>query len=200
MNTTLNILSEIIEYLQKYQYEKDKEPTNLKDFVIWLNGFIFNRNFDSNSLHNEKDLNLQFTHLLIMQSKYFKMYCKKALKNSIINTPDDFSFLYHLNHYDSFRKMELIHIHLLEAPSGIEVIKRLLKKELIEEFDDPEDKRAKRIRITNRGRKETKKLLPLMKEVYSNMTAELLLAEKLHFISFLKKLNDYHVKNNEPNK
>ena len=87
-----------------------------------------------------------------MQSKHYKMYCKEALVDTDINSPDEYSFLYHLSLVDSFRKMELIHIHLLEAPSGIEVIKRLLKKDFIEEFDDPDIKRDKRGRRTQKGK------------------------------------------------
>ncbi len=129
-----------------------------------------------------------------MQSKHYKTYCKEALENTEINSPDEYSFLYHLSLVDSFRKMELIHIHLLEAPSGIEVIKRLLKKDFIEEFDDKDDKRAKRVRLTNKGRKETDKITPQIKSVYSKMTAEMTLKDKLYAVSLLKELNDYHLK------
>ncbi len=142
--------------------------------------------------HDENDIDMELTFLLIMQSKHYKTYCKEVLVDSEINSPDEYSFLYHLSLVDSFRKMELIHIHLLEAPSGIEVIKRLLKKGFIEEFDDKQDKRAKRIKITNEGRVETEKLTPQMQTVYSKMTAKMLLKEKIHIISLLKELNDYH--------
>jgi DNA-binding MarR family transcriptional regulator len=88
--------------------------------------------------------------------------------------------------------MELIKMHHLEPASGIEVLKRLLKKGFIAEFDDVEDKRAKRIRITEKGKKELQRIMPKMKEVFQLMTAELSLNEKLHAVGFLKQMNDFH--------
>jgi len=89
--------------------------------------------------------------------------------------------------------MELIRIHMMEAPSGIEVLKRLLAKDFIEEFEDPDDKRAKRIKITDRGQKELESCLPAMQQVFKQMTAEMSLSEKLHFIAALRDINDFHV-------
>jgi DNA-binding MarR family transcriptional regulator len=137
-------------------------------------------------------LDMELSFLLVMQSRYYKTYAKRVLGESELTSPDGFSFLYHLNHTDSYRKMELIKMHHLEPPSGIEVLKRLLKKGLIAEFDDADDKRAKRIRITEKGKKELQRIMPKMKEVFQLMTAELSLNEKLHAVGFLKQMNDFH--------
>ncbi len=86
-------------------------------------------------------------------------------------------------------------MHQLEPPSGIEVLKRLIKREFIEEFDDPDDGRAKRIRITEKGKQKIKIILPKMEQVFSSMSADMSLNEKLHVVSFLQQMNDYHIKN-----
>lgn len=192
MNNSLNIVTELVEQLKRFENEKGQEPKDLKEFTVWLNQVVFEHHTSSESGHGENDIDMELTFLLIMQNKHYKTYCKEALVETEIKSPDEYSFLYHLSLVDSFRKMELIHIHLLEAPSGIEVIKRLLKKDFIEEFDDKEDKRAKRVRITEKGRLETERLTPNMKKVYSKMTAEMSFKEKTHVISFLRELNDYH--------
>ncbi len=196
MNNSLNIITELIEHVKRFEHEKGQEPKDVKEFIIWLNQFLFEQYYALESSHDENDIDMELTFLLIMQNKHYKMYCREALVNTDINSPDEYSFLYHLSLVDSFRKMELIHIHLLEAPSGIEVIKRLLKRGFIEEFDDKEDKRAKRVRITNKGRQETDKLTPQMKDVYSKMAAGMTLKEKLHILSFLKRFNDHHQNSN----
>jgi DNA-binding MarR family transcriptional regulator len=193
MSNTLNNVEEFIEHLRRFEIEKGQEPQDLKEFAIWLSQLMFESHASVESNQEESNIDMELTFLLIMQSKHYKTYCKEALINTEINSPDEYSFLYHLSLVDSFRKMELIHIHLLEAPSGIEVIKRLLKKEFIEEFDDKDDKRAKRVRITTKGRTETDKITPQMKSVYSKMTAEMSLKEKLYAVSLLKELNDYHL-------
>ena len=58
--------------------------------------------------------------------------------------------------------------------------------------DDPIDKRAKRIKVTELGRKELNKYLPLMHEVFKQMTGDMNRAEKLHFIAALREINDFH--------
>jgi DNA-binding MarR family transcriptional regulator len=193
MNTSISILKELIQHLE--DFEQKHQKANIKDFVMWLNERVFNENQGNKKNQDKSELNMELTHYLVTQNKYFKTYCKAALHDSNLATPDDFSFLYHLTVVDSFRKMELINIHLLEAPSGIEVLKRLHKKGFIEEFDDANDKRAKRIRITKKGQTEVKKLEPKMKEVYHKMSADMNMKEKIHFISLLKKLSDYHSEN-----
>lgn len=200
MDNYLNIIAELIGYLKKFENEMGQEPKNVKDFTIWLNQFVFEQQHPLESSHEESDIDMELTFLLIMQSKHYKMYCKEALVSTDINSPDEYSFLYHLSLVDSFRKMELINIHVLEAPSGIEVIKRLLKKNFIEEFDDKEDKRAKRVRITEKGRQETDNIEPQMKEVYLKMAAQMSFKEKNYFISFLRKINDYHQSQKEKKK
>jgi DNA-binding MarR family transcriptional regulator len=200
MNNSLNIVTALIEHLKRFEIEKGQEPQDVKEFAIWLSQLMFESHNSLESNQDESNIDMELTFLLIMQSKHYKTYCKEALVNTEINSPDEYSFLYHLSLVDSFRKMELIHIHLLEAPSGIEVIKRLLKKDFIEEFDDKDDKRAKRIRITNKGRKETDKITPQMKSVYSKMTANMSLKEKLYAVSLLKELNDYHLTPKEKRK
>lgn len=193
MEQSINITKELLDYLNAYSKEKSREPKDLREFIVWLSSLFFDTHHSAKMNKNESDLDMELTFLLIMQNRHYKTYSKKVLQNSEMKTPDDFSFLYHLSLIDSFRKMELINIHLLEAPSGIEVLKRLLKKKLIEEFDDPDDKRAKRIRLTKKGSSELKKIVPQMQEVYKHMTAGMNMKEKVHVISFLNKINDFHL-------
>jgi len=136
---------------------------------------------------------MELAFLLALQNRHYKAYAKEALGDSELSSPEGFSFLYHLSLTDSFRKMELIKMHQLEPPSGIEVLKRLLKRAFIEEFDDPDDGRARRIRITAAGRKKIQLILPKMKQVFSSMSADMSLNEKMHVLAFLRKMNAYHL-------
>jgi DNA-binding MarR family transcriptional regulator len=192
MKSSLKVLKEILHWLEEYQNENHTDNHNLDSFIIWLNSRLFSEAKAEKSQHSPESLDMELSFLLVMQSRYYKTYAKKVLGESELTSPDGFSFLYHLYHTDSFRKMELIKMHHLEPPSGIEVLKRLLNKGLIEEFDDADDKRAKRISITGKGKKELQSIMPKMKEVFHLMTAELSLNEKLHAIGFLKQMNDFH--------
>ena len=188
MKTSLDILKEILHWLEKYQNETHTDDHSLESFILWLNSKLYTET----SKHSPEMLDMELSFLLVMQSRYYKAYAKKVLGESELTSPDGFSFLYHLSLTGSFRKMELIKMHNLEPPSGIEVLKRLLKKGFIAEFDDEDDKRAKRISITEKGKKELERIMPKMKEVFHLMTAELSLNEKIHAVGFLKQLNDFH--------
>jgi len=69
-------------------------------------------------------------------------------------------------------------LHNLEAPSGIEIIKRLLRNKLIEEFADEEDRRAKRIQITKKGAEELESIEPQITKIFTKFTENLELDEK----------------------
>jgi len=194
MKSSLEILKEIVHWLEEYQNEKHTDDYGLDSFIIWLNSRLFSEVQAEKSQHSPESLDMELSFLLVMQSRYYKTYAKRVLGESELTSPDGFSFLYHLKHTDSFRKMELIKMHNLEPPSGIEVLKRLLNKGFIEEFDDKDDKRAKRIKITEKGKNELQRIMPKMKEVFHLMTAELSLNEKLHAVGFLKQMNDFHYK------
>ena len=192
MTSSLDILKNIVHWLEEYQNENLTDDHSLESFIIWLNSRLFSDGRAEKSKHNTELLDMELSFLLVMQSRYYKAYAKKVLGESELTSPDGFSFLYHLSLTDSYRKMELIKMHHLEPPSGIEVLKRLLKKGLIEEFDDADDKRARRIKITEKGKKELQIVMPKMSEVFQWMTAELSLNEKLHVLAFLKQMHDFH--------
>ena len=192
MKSSLEIIKEIVHWLEEYQNENRTDNCSLESFIIWLNSRLFSEGKAEKSQHSPESLDLELSFSLVMQNRYYKAYAKKVLGESELTSPDGFSFLYHLSFTDSFRKMELIKMHHLEPPSGIEVLKRLLNKGLIEEFDDADDKRAKRIKITDKGKKELQVVMPKMSEVFHLMTAELPLNEKVHLLSFLKRMNDFH--------
>ena len=193
MKTSFEVVRELIQWFERYAEENPDGDTDLNSFIIWLNSKLFADEHASQSDHDQDVLDMELSFLLALQNRHYKAYAKEALGESELSSPEGFSFLYHLSLVDSYRKMELIKMHHLEPPSGIEVLKRLLKREFIEEFDDPDDGRAKRIRITETGTKKLEEILPKMQKVFSSMTAEMSLSEKLHVVSFLRQMNDYHI-------
>lgn len=189
------ILKELITWIEKFEAQSSQDKKNLRDFLIWLNSKVFDESSSHHSVDDIHMIDMELTFLLIMQNKHYKSYSKKVLGNSEITSVEGFSFLYHLSLVGSYRKMELIKMHLLEPPSGIEILKRLFKKGLISEFDDPNDKRAVRIKITEKGRNELNKNMKGMQKVFKTMTAEMSVNEKVHITSFLRNINEYHIEN-----
>ena len=193
MNTSFKVIGELIQWFETFMEENPDGGADINSFIIWLNTKLFADEHAKQSEHDQDFLDMELSFLLALQNRHYKSYAKDALIESDLSSPEGFSFLYHLSLVDSYRKMELIKMHQLEPPSGIEVLKRLLKRNFIEEFDDPDDGRAKRICITESGKQKIQEVLPKMKKVFSSMTANMSLNEKLHVLSFLKQMNDYHV-------
>lgn len=153
--------------------------------TTWLNNRLFVE--ESSSEHTPHD-ELLLTFKIMYLNKDLKKQTKEALSNSSISSIDEYSFLLHLDYQESFRKMELIEMHNLESPTGIEIIKRLLKKKLIEEFADEEDRRAKRIKISVVGLRELQELKPKIELVFGKFSAVLNLHEKIQLSGILNKL------------
>jgi DNA-binding MarR family transcriptional regulator len=167
------------------EFNKNNASGTMEDFVVWLSGKFF-QSEESDGHQEQLDLMLAFQ--ISMLNKSIKRQTKEVISESSLSSLDGYSFLLHLENEDSFRKMELIEMHNLEAPTGIEIIKRLLSKGLIQEFNDPEDKRAKRIRMTENGKAELDRLKPLVDAKFKSFAKSLPLNDKLSLVAALNKL------------
>ncbi len=130
--------------------------------------------------------------LLALMYRYAKSYIKKALKESPFRTADEFSYLITLMTYSSMTKTELINKQVMEKTSGTEVIRRLISRGFIIEFDDNGDKRSKRIKITEQGKKAIFDILPAMNTVSGIITGNLTGDEINTLAYILKKLDYFH--------
>jgi DNA-binding MarR family transcriptional regulator len=179
----LRLLKDIIELIEEFQTSNDSEK--IEDFTIWLNNKLFSLpHSESHSSHDE----LLIAFKIMLLNKELKKQTKSVLSESKISSIDEYSFLLHLDYQESFRKMELVELHNLEAPTGIEIIKRLIKNGFVDEFPDEEDKRAKRIKITKRGIQELNFIKPKIDLIFSKFTAPLDLNEKIKTSGMLDKL------------
>jgi len=130
--------------------------------------------------------------LIVLMNRYAKSYIKKVLIGSNLQTPDEFSFLITLMTYDNLTKSELITKQVMEKTSGTEVLRRLIKKGMIAEAADKNDKRSIRVSITQLGSEEIIKMLPLMSKVTKIVVGNLT-SEEINTLSYLlKKLNYFH--------
>jgi DNA-binding MarR family transcriptional regulator len=178
------LVKELIKYSE--EFHQTNASNSIEDFTIWLNNKLFSNEHSMDSAHGELLIAFKLMHL----NKTLKKKTKNVLAESNISSIDEYSFLLHLNFQESFRKMEIIELHNLEAPTGIEIIKRLIKNKLIEEFPDEEDKRAKRVKITKKGLSELSGIKPKIDLIFSKFTQPLNLNEKIQMSGILDKLID----------
>ncbi len=195
------ILKSLIEHLFDFdtEFQGDKSYT-MGDFVGYLNARYSGqvseiRNIagaEEEWVKDNVDVNTEISTLLVFMYRYAVVYFKKALKEGNINTLDEFSFLITLMTYPSLTKTDLIQKLIMEKTSGVEVIKRLLKHGLIEEFANPNDKRSVLVAITTKGKEELSSLLPRMGLVGSVVVGNLNPTEVSSLSYLLRKLDYYH--------
>ena len=191
--------------LERFEQENHTEKGSLSDFGAWLVGkqseslVSKNEMVDTSSLLVPAELRAAADHpeviigkLLTFLSRYLKIYFKKGLEDSVLTTGDDFTYLATLLHKGSLTKTELIMLNAHEKTSGMEVIKRLLNNDLIEQSDDESDKRSKRISLTSKGKSVLIQSFDMMGKVGKICTGDLTDAEKNQLMNLLKKLDNFH--------
>jgi DNA-binding MarR family transcriptional regulator len=92
----------------------------------------------------------------------------------------------------SLSKTELINLMVTEKTSGTETIKRLLKKEMLEEIKLIDNKKSVHVKITDKGIQTISDVMPLIDKVTKIISGNLT-DEELNFLSsILKKLDVFH--------
>ena len=86
----------------------------------------------------------------------------------------------------------MIQNQIMEKTSGTDIINRLLKQGLIEQYDDSVDKRSVRVQITQAGRIELLSIMPNMQMVSQIVAGNLTETEKNMLAYSLRKLEVFH--------
>lgn len=86
-------------------------------------------------------------------SKLNMNYANLALKGTGLNQIEEFGMLYTIRQDGNPKKTEVIFANLFELSSGTDMLNRMKKRGLVTEYNDKEDKRSKRLRLTSEGEK-----------------------------------------------
>jgi DNA-binding MarR family transcriptional regulator len=126
-------------------------------------------------------------------TKYQHFYSRKAMQRLPVDNFEDWVYLATLHFNGSMRKSELIHQNISEFTSGTNVINRLLKHALVAEFDDPDDARSKRVKITEKGVDWVQQSLPDMINVSDLLWQKVLTDEEMELaFHILLKADRFH--------
>jgi len=85
--------------------------------------------------------------------KLHTIYAVAATAGTGINTSEEFSLLNAIDSLNEPRKTVAIYTALFELSTGTDMLNRLKKIGFIIEYDDTEDRRSKRVKITPKGYK-----------------------------------------------
>jgi DNA-binding MarR family transcriptional regulator len=125
-------------------------------------------------------------------ARFAEMYTKKALADLPVSNTDEIVYLMILDELGTPRKSDLINQHLSEFSTGVEIIRRLAKAGLVEEFPDADDRRTKRVRLTPAGQQLLCQTYPKMNVVAQIVAGSLTEAEKDILLQILGRLEKRH--------
>ncbi|WP_297983461.1 winged helix DNA-binding protein [uncultured Chryseobacterium sp.] len=177
-------------------FSNESKSGSMEDFRIWLNKKAYEKEnprhlFEKHDLQ-VNDLENEICKQILLLNRFAKQMIRKGLANFPQLANEEFTYLYRLADYDSLTKMQLVEKNGHEKQTGIEIIKRLIKNGLVEEYDDAKDKRTKRVKITEAGMELFKNSTQEVTTVAKILSADLTDEEKATLLISLKKLNDFH--------
>lgn len=184
------LLQTLLPYLEEYERSYPNQERT-QHFAVWLARKTAEQEQvkPSDAGHDEA---ARIQQLLVYLNRYARNYAKKALEGSVLGGMDEYVYLRILSDTGGMTKSDLIYRNRHEKPTGMEIIRRLLTAELVEQSDDPDDRRSKQLRITASGSNVLNQLSVRMHVVWELVTGNLNSAEKLLMLQILEKLETFH--------
>jgi DNA-binding MarR family transcriptional regulator len=143
---------------------------------------------------NLEDLN-ENSRILMYISKlhrYMQVRSKPVIKKLGFSKEHEYSMLTYVFLLKNPNKKELAKKMLLENSTAVEITNRLVRKGLIEETTDTEDKRSTRLTITPKGEQKLVESYPFMEKAYMGFLGSLAGGEQAQLAYLLEKLEQYH--------
>jgi DNA-binding MarR family transcriptional regulator len=194
-------LVQLIKQYEAYKVQKSGGTTedSLADFMLYLTDQM-NTNtsttadfgIDSWQNFNRQTMAEMGVSYLGKMNRYVENYCRKTMPKTQVPSIDEFTYLILLLQFESLTKTELIHHNGHPITTGTEIIKRLLKKEFISQFDDATDKRSVRVKLTDAGRVALFSTASATKTISSLATGILSDQELISLVNTLRKLDEFH--------
>lgn len=198
-----DLLTNLLPLLSRFEQEKSgSEPGRIEDFATWMTDYLLMQQTHqdkrlpvtaSEDLPRGEDKAVTLGKLVYYMYRYARFYTKKALKDSMLNSLDEFTFLVTLLNIPAITKTELINKMVYDKTTGIELINRMIKQGLIAEKENPADKRSKIIQITDLGRVTLFSSFEELGKVSRIIPGNLSAAELHTLITLLDKLDHHHL-------
>jgi DNA-binding MarR family transcriptional regulator len=195
MNTDffIDLLHQVKDFENSDTY---KPHSTVEDFRMWLNDRKYRKESPTKLFKNEEH-EVSFTEneickQVLLLGRYSKQLIRKGLGDFPELANEEFTYLYRLKDEPNLTKIQLIERNGHEKQTGTQIIKRLLEYELVEEKNDSEDKRSKRLNITEKGKDYFHRSVEKVNITSKILSGKLQEKEKSELLELLKKLNDFH--------
>lgn len=182
---TKEILLQLIEELDKFEHSlSENETPDMNDFIAFL--------CNTKNIEQRYSSEVEIAQHVSLLHRYSKFYMKKVLKNSAMKTMEEYTYLIPLLHRESLSKTELNSMNVMEKTSGNEIIKRLLKKNLIRQQRNQLDRRSMSVFITDKGRNEILKLYPNLQKSATLLSSSLSTSQKTILANIMREMSHFH--------
>ncbi|WP_028121578.1 MarR family winged helix-turn-helix transcriptional regulator [Epilithonimonas tenax] len=195
MNTDffIDLLVQVKEFENSDAY---KCNAGVDDFRMWMNDKKYATESPTKLFQNENH-QVSFTEneickQVLLLGRYSKQLIRKGLGNFPELANEEFTYLYRLKDEPFLTKIQLIEKNGHEKQTGIQIIKRLLEAGFLEEKNDIEDKRSKRLNLTEQGKKIFHESVENVNQTSKILSGKLNDHEKNEFLRMMKKLNEFH--------
>lgn len=187
------IIKQLIDLTGEFVKDRIDQDINIKSFANWLS-----KQIDDTVLTEEYEitghsLEAEIAAHIGRMSRYSNSYIKSALVDLPFTTDMDFAFTAILHRSGPVGKTDLIRKMAYEKSSGMEVIKRLLKSGILEQFPNPDDKRGKLLRLTKKGEENVIKAYSEASKAAKIVSGCLTKSEQIALLKTLKKLDEFHL-------
>jgi DNA-binding MarR family transcriptional regulator len=186
---------------------KTNNNKNIESFGYWLVREQEKRNIASvadneldeyfNNNTNEFNYSYQSSEaafLIWRLSKFIRYYVKPVLTEKGLSSQDDFAILAHVDYLKTCSKKEAVGANIIDSTTGIEIIKRLIKQNLITEKENKEDKRQKLISLTAKGKDVLTSIYVGFSSI-QDVLVDMSIDERNVLITTLKRLDLFHTDN-----
>jgi MarR family transcriptional regulator, lower aerobic nicotinate degradation pathway regulator len=181
-----DFLKALIEKAEEYELNhKNRDVKTIEHFSEWLSVSLPNSRVEN--VENEGGIG----QLIGLMYRYAKNYSKKALKNTPIQTIEEFTYMASLME-KPLTKTQVIDKHAQEKTTGMAIIQRLLRQGWIMENKNEADGRSQIIAMTDLGHNILRGAFSEMGKVSRIVTAHLSDTEKAELMRILIKLDTFH--------
>ncbi|MCW3169942.1 MarR family transcriptional regulator [Chryseobacterium sp. 09-1422] len=189
----INLLQQVKEFENS---DACKPNSTVEDFRVWMNDKKYSAESPTKLFKNENH-QVSFTEneickQILLLGRYSKLLIRKGLGDFPELANEEFTYIYRLKDEPHLTKIQLIEKNGHEKQTGTQIIKRLLDAGFLEEKNDEDDKRSKRINLTKIGEKVFHKSVAKVNQTSKVLSATLNDNEKNNLLKMLQKLNEFH--------
>ena len=191
------LLHELLDLVERYEEFRGNAEQSMSNFLRFADQSLEQQASTEESKTGSKGdayLNAVIARDISFVYRYMRYLVRKAIKDTPLQTIDEYSYLLTLMAKGEMTKTELNNYNVVEKTSGSEIIRRLLKGGLISQTRNLQDRRSLLLSITPKGREVVKELLPRMQQSSDILLRDLSWDQKI----FLHSLHEQIYESNHP--